>query len=143
MLTNIATVIVYVIVLSIIKKRGADGVTKKIIRSLTWIVAVVTGSWFVTVTIITVMSRFTSLSPPQQAIGIIYSGVFINFGCSCNFLILYKCSSEYRQQLRKQLRAMICCRLLISTDATVSSTSSNNWLNDSRGQIGRYDISPS
>ncbi|KAH7670019.1 hypothetical protein AAVH_42759, partial [Aphelenchoides avenae] len=69
----------------------ADGVTAKIIRSLTCIVSVVTGSWFVTVTIITVMSRFMSLSPPQQAIGIIYSGVFINFGCSCNFLILYKC----------------------------------------------------
>lgn len=107
MLTNIATVIIYGVVLTIIRKRGkpvsvalfvhhydlvgADGVTKKIMRSLTWIVAVVTGSWFVTATIITMMSRFMSLTPPQQAIGIIYSGVFINFGCSCNFLILYKC----------------------------------------------------
>ncbi|KAH7717805.1 hypothetical protein AAVH_14792, partial [Aphelenchoides avenae] len=50
--------------------------------------------------------------------------------------------SEYRQQLRKQLRALICCRLLISINTTVASSSSNNWLNDSRGQIGRYDISP-
>ncbi|KAH7703740.1 hypothetical protein AAVH_29086, partial [Aphelenchoides avenae] len=63
-----------------------DGVTKKIIRSLTWIVAVVTGSWFLTVTIITVMSLFMSLRSSQQAIGIIYSGVFMNFLCSCNFL---------------------------------------------------------
>lgn len=68
-------------------------VTKKIIRSLTWIVAVVTGSWFVTVTIITALSSFMTLSPPLKAIGIIYSGVFINLRCSCNFLILYKCGA--------------------------------------------------
>lgn len=70
---------------------GADAVNRQIIKSLTWIIAVVSGGWFATVTCVTVVNYFLKLSPTQTPASFAYIGIFVNIGCASNFFILYKC----------------------------------------------------
>ncbi|KAH7695578.1 Protein SRSX-28, partial [Aphelenchoides avenae] len=90
-LANAAIVAIYAVVLVLVRKRGADAVNRQIMRSLTWIIAVVSGGWFVTVTCVTVLNYFLELSPTQTPASFAYLGIFVNIGCASNFFILYKC----------------------------------------------------
>ncbi|KAH7697893.1 Protein SRSX-32, partial [Aphelenchoides avenae] len=128
MLINLATIACYITVFILVRRQaqGVDTMNKRIIKSLMWIMVVISGTWFATVTYCQIMEHFLDFSPPSKVISMTYSGIFINFGCSCNFFILYNCSAEYRRQLRRQLQT-IFCGLVDFKSTSVNPTTFTRW----------------
>ncbi|KAI1707780.1 serpentine type 7TM GPCR chemoreceptor srsx domain-containing protein [Ditylenchus destructor] len=143
MILNFATVACYFVLFVCVRKKGSDAGSKKIFKSLMWIVGVVCGTWFVTAAYANLVTRYFNLSPPDQAVSLSYSGLFINAGCSCNFFILYKCSAEYRKQSKKQLR-WLTCGLIKFSDVDVAPLSRpTRWNTEMQSSTSKYGDSDS
>ncbi|KAH7724165.1 CBN-SRSX-33 protein [Aphelenchoides avenae] len=122
--STIATVVCYVTLWWCVRrKRGTssemDTLQKGLFKSLSYIVIIVVVCWGTA-------SAFTFLTPWLSPIAAffleLYSGLFVNLGCCCNYFVLYRCSATYRDTFRHQLH--VCVRLARPSSVDVVVVSS-------------------
>ncbi|KAI1725224.1 serpentine type 7TM GPCR chemoreceptor srsx domain-containing protein [Ditylenchus destructor] len=131
---NCATVLCYICLWVVCRlKSSVRETSKKVLKSLTVITAVVLMGWTINAVVLTVSGSIIKFDMAKMFFLELYFGINVLASCSANYLVLYRFSSDYRSAFRHQFSALIAT---FSRQAVVQNKSQTTvvWSSISRNR---------